>query len=337
MVYHGNNCSAIGGYLGIELPKNAPPFKTAMKFQSARSSLRFWLENNEISTLNLPIFICDSIVKAVEESGVEIKFYNLRKDFLPDVQTYINDKNTGYLLVNYFGLKGRELSRLQKSSIQTNFCLDNSQAFFAPPISVGAAIYSPRKFFGLPDGGLLQCYDHRIEREYVKLEQDTASILRMNHLLKRVSQGARAGYSDFLQAEASLEETKPRKMSDLTARLLQSVDISKAATARQNNFDYLNNVFGEMNSFHWQRMGTDTPLCYPLMLNQDVGDIKAKLAEKDIFCATYWPEVLQRVSTGSWEADLVTKTLHLPCDQRYSIEHMKTMTDTVLKVLKSGQ
>ena len=45
-----------------------------------------------------------------------------------------------------------------------NIIFDNSQAFYSKQYGT-AGIYSPRKFFGLPDGGIL-CTDLNLEEEY---------------------------------------------------------------------------------------------------------------------------------------------------------------------------
>ncbi|WP_273150346.1 hypothetical protein [Methylophaga thiooxydans] len=331
----GNKNRAIGGYFGIKLPEYSFPYEAAMGFQSARAALRFWLQNGEIKILHLPRLICDSIISAAEDADVEINFYNLRKDFLPNIDKYRNEKDIGYLLVNYFGLHTRKLKNLESVNGRANLMFDNSQALFTQPFINAATIYSPRKYFGLPDGGLLECGDRQVIRGYAQLEQDKASITRVNHLLKRASEGARAGYDDFLRAETTLEDTTPRRMSNLTSKLLRSVDFPEVAAVRQSNFDYLNSAFGAMNTLEWHRESGDIPLCYPLMLKQSVSEVRKKLAGSNIFCPTYWPEVLERVRPDSWDAKLVNNTLHLPCDQRYSLEDLKSMTDIVFGVLKN--
>jgi hypothetical protein len=53
------------------------------------------------------------------------------------------------------------------------------------------------------------------------------------------------------------------------------------------------------------------------------------LIENDIYVATYWPDVLERVEVDSLEYQLVTQCLPIPCDQRYSENDMQQIVDLI--------
>lgn len=332
-----NVISEMGGYFGLELPDYGEPFSDAMKFQSARSALRFILEKSDIEKLYLPSLICDSIVNAVRDAGIEMKFYNINKEFLPDVDSRDIDFQCTFLLVNYFGLRTEALNNYVFEKAKLNFIIDNSQALMSEPGKEFATIYSPRKFMGLPDGGHLYSSSEKINSCYLDLIQDDSSLKRIQHLLKRLSHGPRAGYQEFLLAEASLSETFPKKMSALTSRIMRSVDLGKVSTIRRNNFDILNQTFAPLNILSWSMGDADVPLCYPLLLGQSVISIREDLAEKGIFCPTYWPEAVGRCQPGSTEEQLINNMLNLPCDQRYSEAGMNHMIEAVLKAIKNEQ
>jgi hypothetical protein len=92
--------------------------------------------------------------------------------------------------------------------------IDNSQALLTLATNVLATIYSPRKFVGVPDGGLLVTADLEIR---VPECEDTGSVDRMRHLLLRTAYSARDGYSDYVESERSLSDTRPLRMSRLTS------------------------------------------------------------------------------------------------------------------------
>ena len=58
---------------------------------------------------------------------------------------------------------------------------------------------------------------------------------------------------------------------------------------------------------------------------------KKKLAEKKIYVATLWPNVME--IGNNIESDLAENILPLPCDQRYGIDEMKLLVATLQRVL----
>ena len=195
-------------------------------------------------------------------------------------------------------------------------------AFYAKPKECLATIYSPRKFFGLPDGGLL------LTDQYIPLpqDQDQGSEKRMEHLIRRLASVPEAGYAAFQKAEESLSDMEPRSMSQLTRKLLDSVDVSAVKIARNRNFQYLRNSLDKSNKINFLDF-IDGPLCYPYISNKS---IKKEIFIKEIiFIATYWPDVLGRVEENSVEAKVVTQCIPIPCDQRYD----KNTLDRVLRLI----
>jgi len=91
------------------------------------------------------------------------------------------------VVVNYFGLCDDVVAEAQTRHAPEQIVVDNAQAFFAAPTRCRASLYSPRKFFGVPDGGFL----HSVTppRDYPR---DTGSTARMAHLTKRLDEVAAA-------------------------------------------------------------------------------------------------------------------------------------------------
>ena len=317
----------IGGYFGLDLPKFGNCFPDMLKYQSARAALRAVLEHVKPSALLLPAYICDSVVQAVVDAGVQPKFYCL------DGQLFPKDlpgaaPGCCLLYVNYFGLNDRNVSGLLKRWPRDKMIIDNSQALFSRPTDAIAAIYSPRKFLGLPDGGLL-CAPRlaMVEPD----EEDVESLDRMKHLLLRAACSAQAGYPAYLAAEQTLQKTKPLAMSKVTRRLLSGVDMGSIKTKRRENFRILSARLNHCNAIREVLDADAAPLCYPLMLaGHDVAQIKTKMIRNNIFLPTYWKEAGARAGAGSIEAQLVNNTLFLPVDQRVNSQDL----DAVCSVLE---
>jgi hypothetical protein len=61
-------------------------------------------------------------------------------------------------------------------------------------------------------------------------------------------------------------------------------------------------------------------------------EIRKKLAEKRIYIATLWPDVLVNTLKGSIEYDYVLNILPLPCDQRYNLNDINYMIDALMRI-----
>ena len=60
----------------------------------------------------------------------------------------------------------------------------------------------------------------------------------------------------------------------------------------------------------------DVPLVYPLLI-ENGSELRNKLISNKIFCARYWPNVLNNCKDQSLEYHLAKNIVSLPIDQRY--------------------
>lgn len=322
----------IGGYFGLELPFFGDPFPTMVKYQSARGALRAVLEHVKPSRLLLPAYICDAVVQAVVDAGVQPEFYYIDEQLFPKNLSNYGEGNL-LLYVNYFGLNDYNVSKLLDLWPKDKLIIDNSQALFSKPTEAIATIYSPRKFLGMPDGGLLFApFLSMVEPE----EEDKDSVMRMRHLLIRAAYSARDGYADYLIAEKTLEKTLPLAMSQLTRRILSSIDLKIIKQKRRHNFQILSNALCKYNMINFNLLNESVPLCYPLFnFEFQLGKIKNHLISNNIYIPTYWHEVKNRVDGDAINIKLVDNCLPIPCDHRYSLMEMRSLSDIILTLLEA--
>lgn len=190
----------IGGYFELALPDFGDPYPAPfIKYQSGRAALRAVLEASSLTRVLLPAYMCDAVVKAVADSGRAIDLYRLNTDLLPDIDVDL-PPDTWLLYVNYFGLCADKVCFILENYPAGQLIIDNAQALFDCLDDRCVTIHSPRKFLGLPDGGILHAPRLPIhEPDY----EDTNSLGRMEHLLIRASEGARSGYASFRDANRS--------------------------------------------------------------------------------------------------------------------------------------
>lgn len=319
-----NDRRAIGGYFEFELEAGVELHKEALALNSARNCLKYVLTVQNPSKVYLPYYICNSVIDAVKSANVPWEYYTINKNLeLP--QSLTLGKNELLLYVNYFGLKTTYANKLAEQ-LERSIIIDNSQAFFAEPSSQAHTIYSPRKFFGVPDGGYLYT---DLPPGVDEIPEDTA-VDRCYHLLGRIESGSQPCYSNYREAESTHKNRPIRKMSRISKRILASLDYESIALKRERNFLFLHAHLASVNACPIE---IDTsfkgPMIYPLLI-EDGSSLKEKLLKEQIYVATYWAEVKTRDGVPPLECSLVDNLVPLPIDQRYTLTDMQRIV-TVIK------
>jgi hypothetical protein len=279
----------------------------------------------------MPAYICDSIFKSAVDAGVDVETYDLDDQLFPKNLPRELPEQHAVIYVNYFGLCQQHITRLLEEIPKNSLIVDNSHALFAEHTDALATVYSPRKFVGLPDGGLLRASSEL--KITPPRNEDKGSLARMNYLLTRMAYSARAGYEGFDRARKSLMDTTPLAMSKLTQRLMKSIQWDQVIERRRINYTTMSRMMDPFNDIQWPLEEKDVPLCYPLSLRgTDTIKIKKQLSEKNVFTATYWPDALPRIRTNSIEWTLVNETLYLPIDQRLDRTQVEKVGRLVLRL-----
>lgn len=319
--------NAIGGYFELELPRGQTQvYPGALRFQSARSAFLALLRAAKPGRVWMPRYLCDTMYAPLRDAGIGCEHYSV-DERLEIVGEPVVHGNDWFYYVNYFGLRESYVDVVLSRFGPQRVVVDNCQAFFSKPRDCAATIYSPRKFFGIPDGGLLisQC---QVEPP---VQRDTDSLARARHLVERLASTPEAGYASYQAAEQSLGNVEPHGMSQLTEALLSTLDLNRARLRRTDNFLALHAKLAQFNRYSMDVAAIDGPLCYPLLI--EAPGLREHLIASRIFVATYWTDVTRRVEAGSVEADLAKNLIPLPCDQRYNVDEMARVAEACLEFL----
>lgn len=139
----------------------------------------------------------------------------------------------------------------------------------------------------------------------------------MSHLLKRIDISAEFGYDDFKKNDDSLINQPIKLMSNLTSKILMSIDYDAIKLKRIENYLYLESKLKDKNRIQFPLNDNAVPMVYPYLTN-DV-ELKARLIKNKIFVATYWSNVMIWAKEESLEYKLTNNLLPLPIDQRYEM------------------
>ena len=313
--------NAIGGYLSLELSAGGHPFHgDAIGLNSARNCFEYMLLAKGYKRVHLPIYTCEAMFEAPQKLGVDICFYGVGPNLVPLDLPELGP-GEAFVYTNYFGLKQSCVERMYKQ-FGERLIVDNAQAFYAPALPGVDTLYSPRKFFGVPDGGYLYT-DKKISTRFPQSD----STNRFQHLIKRIESGPEAGYADFREAEKTLDNGPVQTMSRLTESLLGAIDYRRAARIRRENYRLLHEALQESNLIRPLMDSQAVPMVYPFLT--DDPSLRQRLIANRVFVATYWPNVKQSATPGTTEYELADRLIPLPVDQRYGPDEMST----ILKII----
>ncbi len=322
---------AIGGYFELELPlRDSFPYGDAELLSTGRSCFEYILSARKPVHVYLPKFTCDVMLEPLHKLDIAYTLYSINEK-LELAEELSPEDGEMILYTNYFGVKDAYCARMS-ARYADKLILDCSQAFFFEPVKNSHTFYSPRKFFGLPDGGCLYT-DKRIAES---LEQDV-SFGRSAHLLMRIDIGAEDGYEQFVSNDKSLERQPLKRMSNLTKRILDSIDYGEALQRRNSNYGFLSAALEKVNSARFVGDMFKVPMYYPLLLDNKGAELRKFLIKNRIYAPTYWPNIYEWCKPEEQEHYMTTNIVPLPIDQRYDENDMITIVKTVNEFLQKAE
>ena len=313
----------IGGYFQLELSnKGSFMHDNGVLLNSGRNALEYILRaKGNISRLWIPYYTCDTVLEPLVKLNLPYSFYSIDEQL--ELQKLIELQQGEYILyTNYFGVKDRYVHYLSEQ-YGSQLVVDNAQALYAEVIKGISTLYSPRKFVGIPDGGIAY-EDLPLERQVYELDK---SYCRCGHLLRRYDEPASDGYIDFRANSGQLVMQPVREMSLLTRALLSNIDFIQVRERRLKNFAYLHKHLGTSNLLDLN-IPFFCPMVYPYRMREGA-DIRKKLIADKIYVATYWPNVFQWCASDALECRLADDILPLPIDQRYGSCDMERILNVI--------
>lgn len=314
---------AIGGYFTLELPlRNQEYHPDAIAVNSGKNAFEYILASYgfKVNKMYLPYYTSRIMVKPLQEHSIPYEFYHINEQ-LELVEDIKLQSSEFIIYTNYFGLKGSYVSKLA-TQYREQLIVDNAQAFFEKPLQGVNTFYSPRKFFGVLDGG----YAYTLGKEKPDM-MDSISYDRMGYLLKRIDTSAEDAYADY-KSSCLLGDIPVMNMSKITKRILGSIDYDDVIAVRRENYKMLASTLDYTNKLHLPHSNA-VPLVYPYLCDDE--SLRQRLIENKVFIAQYWPNVLEWCKEPDLEYYLTKSIIPLPIDQRYSLYEMHK----IIKIIKS--
>ncbi len=235
-------------------------FDNKILLNSARNCLKYILRAYKIPKIHLPYYICPVVRQAIREENVKMEFYHIDKFFMPK-KNFAEDE---YILYpNYFGLCDEQSENL--SNKNKNLILDNAHAFFAPKKGL-ASFSSPRKFFNVNDGGILEI-NTKISENFVQDEDRTIEI---------------KDFESFCKNEFSIDDNPIKLMSEKTKNSLKNINFDEKISKNRKIFSKIDQKLKKTNILNLHLLKNSTPMCYPFLTEDFEEEEKiAKMLEKE--------------------------------------------------------
>lgn len=344
-----SDARAVGGYFELAL-EDIPPLRGSVweawtgdreyaRFFNLRSALFRWLWQHGVSTLWLPTY-CPPIVESNRlQCQFTRKFYSVgnrlepASDFLAEVQP-----GEAVLTINYLG-----------KPLPDAFCAalaargdilwveDRAQSLMPGKDSrAHAVIYSPRKLFGVPDGGVLVGKGARELEDWCLPTVPSAVSERHTLLAERFERpDLMDSPHDLRWLKHDMEHQLSRsRMSRATEALLRRIPLEDTAQRRQSNWKHLYEELGELCL--WRIEHPDfAPYAFPLLIPEGFPTeiLHTLLARQHVLCRRMWYPLALPKNLYPLEESLAKRLLLLPCDQRYTERDMKQLANTVRHIL----
>lgn len=316
----------IGGYFELELPLCCEYHGKAIALNTGRNSLEYILRVRGYKRVYLPYYSCEVLLEPFKKLGAEYTFYHINECLELEEDVELKD-GEALLCINYFGFKQDYVEKLSAKYGQ-QLIVDNTQAFYAQPIEGIDTFYSCRKFFGVADGAYLYC-DKPLDME---LEQDQ-SWDRMDYLLKRIDLSPQVAYADFRTRSSELRYSPIKTMSNLTHRIMASVDYQQVAQRRRDNYRLLDETLKDKNRISLPLADDAVPMVYPHFEDRGAA-LRQYLIEHHVFCARYWPSVSDWCCANDKENLIAENLVCIPIDQRYGENDMQEILDLIARFQK---
>lgn len=325
----------IGGYRELDLRTGLEYYtgEHVARLNSGRVGIYHAVKCSGCKRVLLPYYQCSTVSDFLQTHGIKVVLYHIDKEFRVLLEPGDITHDTAVVIVNYFGMIPRSLLESYVEQFPV-VIIDNTQAFYSKPFQKAYCVYSPRKFFGVADGGYV-IGDHAqegIEKYPLDHSEDTASFL-----LRRIESGGNSNYQYYLENEKRIDESGPRRMSRLTHKLLDNIDYAYCAQKRRENFQIAHRLFRGMNLFP-ERLIEEVeddfvPMVYPLVIEDT--SLRGQLKENSIFVGQWWKYLLYTMDPAGIEYYYAQNVYPIQIDQRYSEEHLLFTRDVVERHIKN--
>lgn len=335
----------------VKVRRTVPPFSRyadkALWLSSARAGIYYLVETLRPGTVWMPSYLCVTMIESIAHRNSIIRFYPVDGALSLSDLAWLKQVRMGDIacVIDYFGYHSPiEMKRAVRAA-GAWVLEDACQALMTDGLGEEAdyLLFSPRKFLGVPDGGVLVPLNGDSFAKVVLDEAPArwwltmfgASLLRREFDRRGGDSTDRRWFELFREADANAPQGAFAISSLSKALLFEAFDYDSIAERRRANYRVL-----------WQRLA---PIALLPVINSEVvplgfvirlktreerDRIRHQLIAQNIYPPVHWPihkVVPERFVDSHRLCDTI---MTLPCDQRYDESDMQRVSDLVCKNFK---
>lgn len=309
--------------------------KDSLEFINGRSAFVYLCNLLRPENIWLPSYVPDFLVDCLKD--FRVNFYGLDEKLNIISYDWIDKikENDMILFINYFGFSiDKECAKIVKDK-RVIIVEDACQALLSSHIGSlsNYVIFSLRKVFGIPDGGLL--FSKNLSFEKLKNRQNEWINKRLDLLtLRKNLENKVENYKKISEINNQLESEVPIEfngISDVSKLILDTgIDYFNIITRRLNNYSILYENFKNISLY---KIDEETvPYGFPIIIkNRD--KVKNDLMKVGIDCDIHW-KMKKVPKTFKESYNLSKHILTIPCDHRYNEKDMDYIIEKLKMILK---
>ena len=302
----------------------------ALWFLSGRSALESIIaeikRNNNVKSVSMPAWCCDSMVKPFVDAGLQVRFYPV----YPQGNGLKQDLSSVYesdilFIMDYFGYSDdtpiNDFSGIVIRDL-THSVFSNKEK------SADYSFGSLRKWAGFQTGG----FGWGLE---MPLLPENAEYIALRYKAMQEKQRYMCGASDdksyletYALAEELLEVCSAAQGLEQDTFLAKRLNLEFLRGRRRENAAKLLEAFGDRAIFK-ELKENDCPLFVPILVPEKQRDaLRRHLIQNEIYCPIHWPQT-EYQHPDAKSAVLYKQELSLVCDQRYDLADMDRLIEAI--------
>lgn len=349
----------IGGVFALEsLPSQSNHFLHTLAgendqlfhMMSGRCGIMFavqdWMRNDLKRVAYLPAYTCETVSGCFVKSGYEIIYYDVDKNLRPLYDFAVLDKISLVSICGYFGFTTFDeafIAKCRQNGI--GIIVDATHSIFSEHGTSQYAHYTTvsfRKWFGVPCGGLVIKHNGRffvkptgIQEKHMEFRYQCFKLIE--EATKQNNEENLINSSNaFWDAEMLLREVYGTQESDqFSEKIVTHYPIKDMRLRRQNNYSAMLAALPRIEAVIPVFRSLPPGICpshFPVYVKRR-DEIQHALLEKGVKATVYWPVPpfihIKDYPGAQWVYEHI---LALPCDQRYTPEHMERVAACVANV-----
>lgn len=294
------------------------------------------LAKRPVGSVYMPAWCCDSMLAPFQSRGVEVMLYDIRLD--GSLQYLIDENRTPdiFYVNNYFGYENTVskeiIAHFREEGSIILYDRTHSMLTDGDDVQADYSFASIRKWMGVTTGAVVNGIEFRTLKDYPHTAvKEVAMKEKFRYLMgdkNVVKQNFLNAFGEF--GHRLTEDYRNYEMDALSYTLYKKADLVQMKSQRRANARYLHanldmHFLGELSA-------NATPLFVPVFFDskEERDSIRKKLIDNNIYCPIHWPK--NNLVTPEMEVNRIFDTeLSLICDQRYGLEEMNKIVNTIAK------